>query len=423
MPTLLSGIAREFWYATAEMAPYLLFGFLVAGVLAAFLSPRLVERHLGGDGLGAVVKASLFGVPLPLCSCGVIPVTASLRQHGASRAATVSFLLSTPQTGVDSILATYGMLGGLFAVFRPAAALVTGIVGGMLVSLFDRTPDPVAASQADPAGGCEDACETDAEPVRGVRGALRYGFVTLPQDIGANLLVGLAVAAGIGALVPDDLLAGFGSGPVAMLAAMLIGIPIYVCATGSVPIAAALIAKGLSPGAALVFLITGPATNAATIATMWKVLGARAASLYLATVGGMALVSGLVLDALFATVRVDVAEHLHEMRPGPLGHLAAIALLVVLLAAISGPRLAAWRRSETKTMGDGLTLSIEGMTCNHCKASVERALRETAGVEHAEVDLAAGRAVVCGRGVDPAQLRARVEQLGYRVTAVEPAGA
>ncbi len=423
MPTLFFRIVAAFWTATAEMAPYLLFGFLIAGALAAFLSPKLVERHLGGGGLPAVVKASLFGVPLPLCSCGVIPVAASLRQHGASRAATVSFLLSTPQTGVDSVLATYSMLGGLFALFRPVAALVTGVVGGGLVALFDRRGEQAPAA-AVPVGddACEDRCETDERRVRGVRGALRYGFVTLPQDIGVNLLVGLLLAAAIAALLPDDLLAGLGRGPLAMLAAMAVGIPVYVCATGSVPIAAALIAKGLSPGAALVFLITGPATNTATIATMWKVLGARAASLYLATVAGMAVASGLVLDLLFATVRVDVSGHLHAMAIGPWHHAAAVALLGVLAAALVARRIAGRREEkETADMDGALRISIEGMSCNHCRMSVERALLESDGVRRVEVDLPAGKALVAGEELDGETLRQRIEALGFRVVAVEPA--
>jgi uncharacterized membrane protein YraQ (UPF0718 family) len=316
----------DFWATVAEMSPYLLFGFLVAGVLSVLVSQKMVERHLGGRGLLPVLKASLFGVPLPLCSCGVIPVAMSLRKHGASKGSTISFLLSTPQTGVDSILVTYSLLGPVFAVFRPLVAFVTGVIGGGLVDLFARSPEPVPESPK-PA---EDCCCCH-KPKHRFLNAMKYGFVSLPRDIGKPLLIGLVIAALIGVIVPDDFFAGrLGTGLPAMLVMMAIGIPLYVCASASVPVAAALILKGLSPGAAFVFLMTGPATNAAGLATIWNTLGRRTAIVYLLTVAGCALASGLLLDSLISSVDVAMACHDHQMGPGPLGHLSAVILLTVL---------------------------------------------------------------------------------------------
>jgi uncharacterized membrane protein YraQ (UPF0718 family) len=327
-------IALDFWATVAEMSPYLLFGFFVAGALSVLVSQKFVERHLGGGGLWPLLKASVFGVPLPLCSCGVIPVSMSLHKHGASKGATVSFLLSTPQTGVDSIFVTLSLLGPVFAVFRPFAAFATGIIGGSLVDVMTgRRSGP----DDQPEKCTEECCQTDAGTGRFRRG-MKYGFITLPRDIGRAMLVGLAVAALISASVPDDYFAEkLGAGIFAMVVMMFLGIPVYVCATASVPVAAALIMKGLSPGAALVFLMTGPATNAASFATIWKTMGNRTALTYIATVAGCALASGLLLDSLAAGVAFDVVARPGRMLPNPVKYAAAAILLAVLgYAIVSG---------------------------------------------------------------------------------------
>ncbi len=336
------------------MSPYLLFGFFVAGLLSLLVSRRMVERHLGGRGVWPLLKATLFGIPLPLCSCGVIPVSMSLHKHGASKGATVSFLLSTPQTGVDSILVTYSLLGPLFAIFRPLVALVTGMVGGVLVNLFgqssedggQRTEDGRQRTddgrQRDLSSATPDSKERAAEPADGepdaipscrqrLRDAMEYSFVTLPRDIGKPLLAGLAVAAVISAIVPDDFFAErLGRGLPAMLLMMAVGIPIYVCASASVPVAAALITAGLSPGAALVFLMTGPATNAAGLATIWNTLGRRVAILYLLTVAGCALAAGITLDLIVGRIHIAAMSHAHEMIPPLMRNVSAVVLLAVL---------------------------------------------------------------------------------------------
>ena len=318
-----------FWATLTQMSPYLLFGFLVAGVLSVFISPEFVERHLGGHGIWPLLKAALFGVPLPLCSCGVIPVTMSLRKHGASKGAAISFLLSTPQTGVDSILVTYGLLGPVYAIFRPVAALVTGLVGGAMVTVVDPDKGPQQTEQ------CSDACCADKNKTPKIVRVFRYGFVTLPRDIGKSMLVGLLIAAVIAAVIPKDYFAPFlGGGILAMIVMMLLGIPVYVCTTASVPVAVALISKGVSPGAALVFLMTGPATNAAAFTTIWASLGKRTALTYLATVAGSAMAAGLFLDRFFPNLDADVQAHAHEMEPSALGNIAAVVLLAILAWAI-----------------------------------------------------------------------------------------
>jgi uncharacterized membrane protein YraQ (UPF0718 family) len=319
-------IITDFWDTIAEMSPYLLFGFFVAGLLSVLVSQQLVERHLGGRGFLPLFKASIFGVPLPLCSCGVIPVSMSLHKHGASKGSTIAFLLSTPQTGVDSIFVTFSLLGPVFAVYRPVAALITGFVGGGFVDAFEKAKKV----QKRPAEKCTDECCSGDKTNRIVRG-LRYGFVTLPRDIGKAMLLGLVIAAFISALVPEGYFAEkLGTGIFAMIVMMFLGIPVYVCATASVPVAAALILKGLTPGAALVFLMTGPATNAASFITIWKTLGRATAIIYLATVATCALLGGILLDLLAANVDINIASHPHWMLPGFVKYISAVVLLGVI---------------------------------------------------------------------------------------------
>lgn len=331
MTEFIRSVAVGFWDTVLEMSPYLLFGFFMAGLLSVLVSKQLVEKHLGGRGIWPVIKASLFGVPLPLCSCSVIPVTMSLRKHGASRGAAVSFLLSTPQTGVDSIFVTYALLGPVFAIFRPIAAFVTGIVGGVMVNLFGDSLENGSLQNQN----CEDECCSGGHKSNPVTRIFRYGFITLPRDIGRAMLLGLVVAAFISALIPDGFFADkLGTGIFPMFVMMLLGIPMYVCATASVPIAAALMMKGITPGAALVFLMTGPATNAASIVTIWKIMGRATAITYLAAVAGCALLSGIILDYIITGVTFAHTVHHGWMMPQSIQYVSAIVLFIVLTFAI-----------------------------------------------------------------------------------------
>ena len=331
MYDVIKNIIVESWQVLEEMSPYLLFGFLVAGILSVFISPVWVERHLGGTGIWPLLKASIFGVPLPLCSCGVIPVSMSLHKHGASKAATISFLLSTPQTGADSVFVTLSLLGPLFAVFRPLLAFATGVIGGGLVEIYDKNNESWKKQQPNNS----DPIETKAESKNRIIKALKYGFIVLPKDIGKAMLIGLAVAAVISALVPDGFFAEkLGTGIFAMIVMMFLGIPVYVCATASVPVATALILKGLTPGAALVFLMTGPATNAASLITIWKTLGARTAIIYIITVAGCAILGGILLDFIAGGMDLQVVSKTGWMLPHAVKIASAIVLLGVLIFAI-----------------------------------------------------------------------------------------
>ena len=285
-----------------EMSPYLLLGFFVAGLLHVFVPGSLYSRYLSGADLRSVLLAALFGIPLPLCSCGVIPTAMSLRKEGASKGATTSFLIATPQTGVDSIFATYSILGLPFAILRPIAALVTSVFGGLLVNAADKDREKTPqTADTDCADG--EVCARQEPAYTGfvdrMKGALRYGFVDMVQDIGKWLVIGLVVAGLITLFVPDDFFVRFADRPLlAYVVVLLIAIPMYVCATGSIPVAAALMLKGLSPGAALVFLMAGPASNMASILVIRRVMGQRTLWIYLLSLTVGAIVFGLGVDFL-----------------------------------------------------------------------------------------------------------------------------
>ncbi|MFO7914717.1 MAG: SO_0444 family Cu/Zn efflux transporter [Candidatus Krumholzibacteriales bacterium] len=397
------------WDTLREMSPYLLFGFLVAGILSVLVRPESVERHLGGRGLLQIIKAALFGVPLPLCSCGVIPVSASLRKHGASSGATTSFLISTPQTGADSILVTFSLLGPVFAIVRPVVSFISGLVGGGLVLLFGEKG--IDAESNRPVCHAE-CCAGTGKKKSGIIQVLRYGFRTLPEDLYKSLIIGILIAGVISAVIPEDFFAPvLGGGILSLIILMAAGIPVYVCATASVPIAAALIAKGVSPGAALVFLMTGPATNAATISTVWKIMGRRTALIYLGTVALSALAAGLFLDRVLITGPSAVSSSMPWMIPAAAKDFSAVILLAVLASA-------AFRRPtrEHDEAAEGerkLRIRVSGMTCHHCAESVRNALLESESVETALVDHKKGTAHVTGGDFDIPELGKLIEEAGY----------
>lgn len=409
-------LAASLWGTLCAMAPWLLLGFLVAGVLSVLVDPKLVERHLGGRGLLQVFKAALFGVPLPLCSCGVIPVAVSLRRHGASRGATTAFLLSTPQTGVDNILVTYSLLGPLFALFCPIATLATGLIGGWLVDLCGGDDDARASNGM---GACDGPC-CSLEPRRRRKWVdiLQYGFVTLPRDIARAMLLGLVVAAGISAFVPNDLFAGFfGTGFSGMLIILAVSIPLYVCSTASVPVAAALMEKGISAGAAFVFLVAGPVTNAAGIAAVWKIMGRRTALIYLAAVVVCALGFGLLLNQLMQLMPGGLGAPPpplgHHHTPGWLESVSGVVLLLVLGAGLFGSARVQVQVAAGRPAEQTLRLRVTGMTCSHCVETVGNALGACAGVAAVEVDLKAGAATVRGHNLRSEDLTAAVAAQGF----------
>lgn len=291
-----------------DASAYLLFGFFFAGLLKALVSEKTIVRHIGTSSVGSVLKASLIGTPMPLCSCSVIPVATSLRQNGASKGATVSFLISTPESGVDSIAISYALLDPIMTVFRPLAAFVSAVTAGVIEnfqSSRDVRLDAPAAPVCDDCH-CRDGAEGPLPFAIRLRRGLRYAFTDLFNDIAYYLLIGLLISAVISALLPDDFFAAFLSNDILAMSVMLvIGIPLYVCASASTPVAAAFIMKGISPGAALVFLLVGPATNAATIGVVKKNLGTRSLLTYLLSIATVAVILGILLNALYGFLGLE----------------------------------------------------------------------------------------------------------------------
>lgn len=391
-----------------EMAPYLLLGFLVAGLLHAFVPPSFFSRHLSGSGFRPVVNSALMGVPLPLCSCGVIPTAMGLRKSGASRGATVSFLISTPQTGVDSILATAATMGLPMALMRPVIAFVTAIFGGSLVSRF--CPEPAQAKTV-----AAVADERRHGFAARIADALHYGFVDMMQDVGKWLTIGLVLAGIIAVAVPDGFLTGLRDYPLLnMLLILVVAVPMYVCATGSIPVAMALMLKGLSPGAALVFLMAGPATNAAAMIVIGKALDRRAMVLYTLSIVLGAIVFGLVIDYLLPAswfALSSAGDACCEMDAFPWWKILCAVIFVILL--INAMLHKHQHHHGTSAPDSGAACFIvKGMQCNHCKASVERTVGAIDGVTSVDVSLADGTVTVSGN-VDPATVVEQVEGLGF----------
>ncbi len=313
--SFLIDILRESWHLLQEASIYVIFGILVAGMLRIFLSPGTVARHLGRGRFSSVFKASLLGIPIPLCSCGVLPAAASLKKQGANKGATTAFLISTPESGVDSVALTYALLDPVMTIARPVAAFATATAAGLSENLFSKGEEEIEAKPdlSCPVDGCCDGQECLPEDHRShhtfsekLRAGLAYALNDLWNDIAVWFLVGIVLAGLITALVPADVLTRtLGGGLPSMLIMLAAGVPLYICATASTPIAAALILKGVSPGAALVFLLVGPATNITSLTVLLGILGKRATAIYLTAIALSAVIFGLALDQVYAILGIS----------------------------------------------------------------------------------------------------------------------
>ena len=395
-----------------EMSPYVLLGFLIAGVMHAFVSRRTFARHLSGSDWKSVVKSAAIGVPLPLCSCGVLPTAIAMRRNGASRASSTSFLISTPQTGVDSIAATWSLLGPAFAVIRPVAALVTAVFGGVAVG---RTEKGETVSEV----ACAVIEEEDERPQgfwNKCLAALKYGYIDLVGSIGGWLVIGLIIAALITVYVPADFFSFLGSWPIiSMIAVLLIAIPMYVCATGSIPIAMSLMLKGLSPGTALVLLMAGPAANFASFTLISREMGRRAAIVYLASIIVGALAFGLAIDYLlpsswFGYAQIHGACHHHGAGFQIFPSICSAILVVLLIYTFIKNHLP--NRITPTTMTK--EYKISGMNCPHCQATVTKTISNVDGVDQVNVNLSTGIATVEGNPKDE-DVVAAVRAAGFDV--------
>jgi len=338
--------AEAAWSILYDAGFYVIFGLMAAGLIHLFISRDWLVKHLGGRGFGSVLKAALLGAPMPLCSCSVLPAACALRSKGAGRGATVSFLISTPETGVDSIAVTWALMGPVMAIVRPVAAILTAMAAGFFETLRDRhEPPPKVAAPLCAICNSND-CEHIARPTRWSR-FWTFVLYDMGDDLGPSLALGLAAAGIIGLLVPDNFFEQYlGSPWTAMLVMLAIGLPMYVCATASTPLAAVLVAKGLNPGAALVFLLVGPATNVATVLVVSRMLGKVSAAIYVGTIVVMSLVCGAVFDLVAGALNVNVfGGEGHELLPPWLLTAGAVGLIAFLAFSLSrwAWRHAPWR--------------------------------------------------------------------------------
>ncbi|UZP66314.1 SO_0444 family Cu/Zn efflux transporter [Desulfovibrio mangrovi] len=386
------------WDILLEASPYVLFGFFVAGLLKGFLPADFVARHLGKGKRAPVLKAALFGIPLPLCSCGVIPAAAGLRTQGASKGATTSFLISTPETGVDSMAVTYALLDPLMTVLRPLAAFISAITAGLLVDIlpaerdtfrpqsatapaaperpqttlhaFDRvqsiTPEAHSGCGCGsngctdtPAGAPTAATEHSPSVMERFRKGMRFAFGELIADIGKWLIIGIFIAALITTFLPISFIENYvGDGLFGMMLMVIVGVPMYVCATASTPIAAALALKGLSPGAALVFLLAGPATNAATITVVSRMLGKRVAAVYVASIAVVSVLLGLAVNQVYGVLGFSVSNWVHATEEHGHSFIAVISALV-LIGLVAKQMLQSYM-----SRGHGHGCSSHGCSCS-----------------------------------------------------------
>ena len=430
----------QFINLVQEMAPYLLLGFLLAGVMHAFIPGYVYSKYLAKPNMRSVILAALFGIPLPLCSCGVLPTAMSLRREGASKGATVSFLIATPQTGVDSIIATFSLMGLPFAIIRPVAALATALFGGEMVNLTEGNKGAgkiVAKNDLPHYDNREKQCNGEQKKASElffgkIKEALHYAYIDMMGSVGKWLVIGLSVAGLITIFVPDTYFEIFKDNSLtSMLLVLCISIPMYLCATGSIPIAVALMMKGLTPGAALVLLMAGPACSMASVLVVSKVMGRRTLVIYLFSIILGAIGFGLGIDYLLPRewfisnlVANDVCC---ETERSLFASCCAILLCVLLVHALVFRRFR--NKKECNINQNNMssvtninsnnkmkqTFVIDGMSCNHCRMSAEKAILSVKGVTSVSVDLNSKKAVVEG-DFSLEEVCKAIEEIGFTCT-------
>lgn len=445
--TIITDILQEFIfqlsYLVNAMSPYLLLGFLFAGMLKVWFPQKWIDRYMGKNNVRSVINTALLGIPLPLCSCGVIPTGISFYKNGASKGSSVSFLISTPQTGIDSVLVTYSLLGLPFALLRVIIALITGVLGGIITNLTSTnntreikdTPKVCCASN-------------NSKKNNSIMRVLKYGFHEFLMDIAKWLVIGILIAAMLSTFIPDDFFSLYMNNELlSMLTILIASVPLYLCATASVPIAAVLMLKGLSPGAALILLMAGPATNAATITVIKKVFGNKTLFSYLGSIIGGAFIFGLLINHLlpaqwFTMISSSHLHHQHELLPQWLKVSSSILMISLILygyvkkymenrkAKQENPVKPLLIHSPLSQLQDASPLftnqqfsfagnlknyqyRVEGMSCSHCKASVENNLKKINGISSVIATPSQNTVKIYASSIDENLIKQAIEDLGY----------
>jgi uncharacterized protein len=441
-----------------EIAPYIFIGLTFSGLMHVLLKGDFIVRHLGKANFWSIIKAATFGVPLPLCSCGVIPTAMHLKRKGASNGATISFMTSTPQTGIDSVIPTIGMMGLFMGIYRTVTALFMGIITGLATNKIKDSDDLGKMDMV--AAGCCLTCDCDdpacphpshpwnkgkSEPKSqccghssaaaghnhnhdhdhraegpksiAVRFA-RYAYGDFLDDISLQLVVGIVLAGLITWLVPDGFFEQYGgNGILGMMLMIIVGLPMYVCATGSIPIAVSLILKGISPGAAFVFLVVGPATNAASLAVIAGSLGRKITAVYISVLTLSAVLFGTLLNFLINNFGVVLSVKSIDQTESRSIILDIITVLFTILMIFSlWRRYRPRRRAEINMEGDDKMkkFKIVDMNCNHCVQAITAALNDLVKLENINIDLKNKTLEVSGE-VDEADIIDAIQKLGYSI--------
>lgn len=390
------------WSVVNELAPWLLVGCLAAGVMHVFLPGDFLSRHLGGKGVLSVLKAVLLGVPMPLCSCGVIPAAIALKKKGAGDGASLGFLISTPQTGVDSILVSAAFLSWPFALFKLLSAFILGLLGGLIANCVSKDLDRPIVKEA------------LGNEKRGFGDVYDFAVNDLLYMIWRWLVVGILVSAAISTWLPEDLVGSWRDIPLlySLLLVLLISIPLYVCATSSVPIAAALVHAGMPPSAALVFLMAGPATNMATIGAVYRAFGSKQLIVYLMTIilGSI----GLALSFDFV-LQVEEAAHSHEHGIGT--SIFSYVLLLLFVVFVKRDVTAFLLREELTVSDDPqfLEFEVDGLTCQGCVRKLTASLNGLKGVIVIGVSIEDGVVSLQGEPLNHLKISQAVEKSGFRL--------
>ncbi|MCM8535756.1 MAG: permease [Lentisphaeraceae bacterium] len=393
---------ENIFLVTAELAPWLFLGLFISSLIHLFVPNTFFRNHLGGNGFLAVIKSVFIGVPMPLCSCSVIPVALSLKKDGAGNPASVSFLISTPQTGLDSVFVSASMLGWPFAVFKLLSALFLGLVGG-LISIF--TDNSKSEEHLNPVEQSKGSVSLENK----FKSFFDYAINDLLYMIWRWLLIGIVISAAITTWLPPELFGRFDDSNLLLLLiiVLLSSVPLYICATSSVPIAAALVSSGMPTSAALVFLVAGPATNIATIGAIYKALGFRQLLVYLSVI----IIGSLGLAHLFENVvEVNSTLHIHE-HATTTGYSFAFLLLAAFLYFIVNDLRP---KQKKQCCGSSLDISVvvEGMSCGGCVGKITKALNEH-GLQDFDVSLEKKTVSVKKSDCQKADLVEILEKVGF----------
>jgi len=394
----------------SEMSLWLLIGFGFAGLLSVIVSQEKVESQIGNQGFLSNIKAVLYGIPLPLCSCGVIPVSASLKKHGASKGSVISFLVATPQTGVDSILATYGVLGAPILIFKLIVALISGLVSGTLSDIYDKDKNQNKKNICK-----EECCSDDQSNI--LKRAFNYGFKTLPKDIAEPLIVGIVLSGAISLFakfdsvksaidfIPDNFLGTI----IAIIIAMSFSVPMYICATASVPLAYVLVSELNSPGAAVALLIAGPATNISTVVTTFKIVGRKSTLIYVGTVVFFGFVGGILADII--GIKFAATPHDHGNEISILSIICIFSLIIILFSALKS------KKNIEKT-SKSISLKVKGMTCSHCESNVVKALMSLSGSTKVIANHDTGEVIIESDNFNFSKAKEALESFNYEILTV-----